>query len=317
MMIPRLRFVSRAIMCAGALAAVLIPLALRQTAQHSYEALDLPAIPTLGRNSQAAGHWGSLDDGVAGVTISAGGEAIPAAIEHWATVVISYRPAPGVQRPWNQPSNVLGPVTGDPTDIVSFGDLDRAQIHQGVAPGQITLEFGGGIRNGSGPDFAVFENGFLKQNGIFAELAYVEVSSDGNHFARFMSEFLHQEPVGPGDPLDPTAIYNLAGKHTNNIFINAEGLAEGQSWGTPFDLETLEQHPHVLRGTLDLDGVRFVRIIDIPGTGDFQDSQGNPIYDPWPTANSGSGGFDLAGIGVIHPMLGFESFAQSQPQPSP
>ncbi len=283
----------------------------------SHEALDLPPIPTLGRYSQAAGHWGSLDDGIAGVTVSPAGEVIPAAIHHWATAVVSYRPAPGVQRPWNHPQNALGPISGDPTHIVSLGDLDRAQIRQGVPPGAITLEIGSGIRNGPGPDFAVFENGFLKQNGIFAELAYVEVSSDGVHFARFSSEFLHPHPVGPGDPLDPTAIYNLAGKHTNNIYINADGFAEGQSWGTPFDLETLRFHPHVAAGILDLDRVRFVRIIDIPGTGDFRDSQGNPIYDPWPTANSGSGGFDLAGVGVLHPMLGFESFAQSQSDRDP
>lgn len=287
--------------------AVLVTLLLRQPQSH--EALELPPIANLGRFSQAAGFSGAMDDGIAGVTVSPNGEKIPPPMQHWATRVVSYRPAPGVQRVWSHAANALGPISGDPTDIVSLGDLDRAQIRQGVPPGQITLEFASGIRNGSGPDFAVFENGFLKQNGIFAELAYVEVSSDGIHFVRFPSQSWHPHPVGPGDPLDPTAIYNLAGKHTNNIYVNPEGLAEGQSWGTPFDLEELKDHGDVL----DLEAVRFVRLIDIPGSGDFRDSLGNPIYDPWPTANSGSGGFDLAGIAVLHPSLGFETFAEAQP----
>lgn len=278
-----------------------------------HQALELPPIANLGRFSQAAGQSGAVDDGIVGVTIAANGEPIPPPIQHWATGVVSYRPAPGVRRPWSHAPNALGPISGDPTDIVSLGDLDRAQLRQGVPPGEITLEFASGIRNGSGPDFAVFENGFLKQNGIFAELAYVEVSSDGIHFTRFPSQFWHPHPVGPGDPLDPTAIYNLAGKHTNNLYRNPEGLWEGQSWGTPFDLEELKDHPQVLAGTVNLEAIRFVRLVDIPGTGDFTDSLGHPIYDPWPTANTGSGGFDLAGIAVLHPTLGFETFAEAQP----
>lgn len=43
--------------------------------------------------------------------------------------------------------------------------------------------------------------------------------------------------------------------------------------------------------------IRYVRIVDIPGSGDFLDSLGNPILDAWLT--TGSGGFDLRAIGVI------------------
>ena len=49
---------------------------------------------------------------------------------------------------------------------------------------------------------------------------------------------------------------------------------------------------------------RYVRLVDIPGSGDFLDSQGNPILDAWRTGG-GSGGFDFrlgpgVGVGVIH-----------------
>ncbi|MCC5841967.1 MAG: PEP-CTERM sorting domain-containing protein [Opitutales bacterium] len=43
--------------------------------------------------------------------------------------------------------------------------------------------------------------------------------------------------------------------------------------------------------------IHYVRIVDIPGSGDFPDSLGNPILDAWLT--TGSGGFDLRAIGVI------------------
>src|SRR5262249_8052165 len=105
----------------------------------------------------------------------------------WATGVASYLPAPGVDSDWSDSTKALHELTqqDDPFDIVSLGDLDANQIATGTQPGQITLSFAGGIRNQTGPDFSVFENALGTQNAVFAELAYVEVSSDGTHFARF------------------------------------------------------------------------------------------------------------------------------------
>ncbi|MFM7423632.1 MAG: calcium-binding protein [Elainella sp.] len=115
----------------------------------------------------------------------------------WATAVVDYSPAPGVEDPWRSPEKVLGEVsrTDSFRDIVSLGDLDEAQIAAGAKPGEITLLFGSGIRDGEDADFVVFENGFDNRGGIFGELAYVEVSSDGVNFARFASESLTGEPV--------------------------------------------------------------------------------------------------------------------------
>lgn len=208
----------------------------------------------------------------------------------WADSVVSYLPAPGVAASWTDPTKALGAVTGVNTDIVSLGDLDATQIANGVAPGQITLRFSMGIANGPGADFAVFENGFMSGNKVFAELGYVEVSSDGVNFARFPSVYTAATaPVGGYGAIDPTGVYNLVGKHVN---------AYGNSWGTPFDLQDLVSHPLVQNGQVNLSAIYYVRIVDIPGSGDFKDSLGNPIYDAWVTW--GSGGVDLEAIGVIH-----------------
>ena len=195
------------------------------------------------------------------------------------------------------PENTLGPVTGNNGDIASLGDMNRAQIDAWLAdpvnnpgPGQITLTFGQAIYNGAGQDFAVFENGFGGTTNFFAELGYVDVSTDGINWSRFVSDVV--DPPGPSGYLqqDATNIYNLAGKHKN---------AYGDSWGTPFDLETLLDDPNVLAGLVDLNEINFVRIVDIPGDGQcFFDGDGDAISDAWVTW--GSGGVDLEAVGVIN-----------------
>ncbi|MDQ8192966.1 hypothetical protein QEH59_00915 [Coraliomargarita sp. SDUM461004] len=183
-------------------------------------------------------------------------------------------------------NNALGEYN---SSLLSLGDLDAAAIANGDTPGSITLAFDG-FRNGEGWDFAVFENGFTFDGGLFAELAYVEVSSDGINFARFDSISLNTEANGPGfgsafQGFDMTNVYNLAGKHASG-------------YGTPFDLEQLSDHELAIAGTLDLQNIQYVRLIDIPGDGSYLDSQGNGIIDNWVT--TGTGGFDLRAIGYAY-----------------
>ncbi len=170
-------------------------------------------------------------------------------------------------------------IPGGAMDVVSLGD-----------GGSATLGFDSPIANGEGPDFAVFENGFPAQTapfGDYLELAFVEVSTDGQHFVRFPSVSMTQDSIqidGFGQ-LNPEKIHNLAGKYVVN-------------YGTPFDLADLADSSGI-----NPDSINFVRIVDV--TGDLHanyaryDSQGHKINDPWPSPYW-SGGFDLDAVGVIH-----------------
>ncbi|MDB0037977.1 T9SS type A sorting domain-containing protein [bacterium] len=172
--------------------------------------------------------------------------------------------------------------SGDATSPTGFPDGSCISLgDSGVA----ILTFPQPITNESGPDFAVFENGFSDQ---FLELAFVEVSSDGVNFTRFpaISNTPTETQIGPFDALgDATLLNNLAGKYKVN-------------YGTPFDLEELV-------GTigLNISAITHVKIIDVVGMVNGNhvqlDSNGNPINDPYATAFPQCG-FDLDAIGVIH-----------------
>jgi hypothetical protein len=225
----------------------------------------------------------------------------------WTNYLRSDIDAPSSDPTFGDPSRGLGPVTGDNFDVVSLGDLDAAQIGAGQPSGELTLQIQP-IRNLPGADFVIFENGLASEydtggagvNGVFGELAYVEVSSDGIHFARFPSISLTPSAVGDYGSIDPTDVFNLAGKHAN---------AYGECWGTPFDLSALAEHPLVVAGTVDLNAIRYIRLVDIPGNGSFFDEATptpHPIYDSWWTY--GSGGFDLEAVGAVSVPVTFDEW---------
>lgn len=221
---------------------------------------------------------GAIDPGIPGFV---NGDVNPVFVG-WATECVDYSPAPGVSSTYSDPVATLGPVN---SSIASLGDLDTAQIAAGDVPGEITLSFDASIYNGEGADFAVFENGFMSGGKLFAELAYVEVSTDGVNFVQFPSISLTEDLVGAYGTIDATDVYNLAGKHAKH-------------YGTPFDLENLVGDPLVTSSLVDLNDINYVKLIDIPGSGDFLDSDGNSIYDAWVTR--GSGGLDLDAVGVVN-----------------
>jgi hypothetical protein len=221
----------------------------------------------------------------------------PAKISAWADALVNYSPAPGVVAmdsfgggPHNEPARGLGAADGL---TVSLGDLDAAQISAGVPVGRMTLSFAQPIFNGPGADLAVFENAstFFTAPVIFGELAFVEVSSSGVDFVRFPAVSRNTEadldaPFGRDFAgIDTTNIYNLAGVHPMRT-------------GTPFDLAELTSAAAVVSGAVNLSGIRFVRLVDIPGNGAFTDSLGNPVLDPWLSVESG--GFDLDAVGGIN-----------------
>lgn len=200
-----------------------------------------------------------------------------ASITNWATGWQDYHIGADVVTSWQTPEKALGKAFGDSYDIVTLGN-----------GGSITLTFGGNIVNGAGADFAVFENSF---SDTFLELGWVEVSSDGSNFFRFTNYSFTPKAVAAFGSVDPTNIDGLAGKYK-------------QGWGTPFDLDQLKG----IAG-LDINAVKYVRIVDIVGDGSARDSLNNVIYDPHKTV--GSGGFDLDAIGVIH-----YAAATAVPEPS-
>ena len=224
-----------------------------------------------------------------GGTIDQGIRSTDPRIVGWVSDVVDYSLSHQLASVTPNSAAIIGPYKGA---FFILGDMDRDHIDAYLedpvnnrGPGYVTVTFEFPIMNGEGPDFAVFENAFGSGGGVFAELAYVEVSTNGIDFARFPSISLTTGLVGGYGTIDGSNVYNLAGKHISG-------------YGTPFNLNDLEGHELVLSGVVKLDEVWFVRIVDIPGSGDFKDSLGNPIYDAWLTF--GTGGFDFTGLGVLH-----------------
>ncbi len=215
------------------------------------------------------------------------------AIVGWATGFTEIIYGASVAERWQTPEKSLGPAEGNSLDVVVLG-----------RGGSVTLSFTNPITNGPGADFAVFENSF---SPTFLELAWVEVSSDGEHFVRFPNlSYVPAPESGSVGAVDPTDLFGFAGKYQ-------------QGFGTPFDLETLADVRTAIRdgtdafapdfreaftngfegGTgLDLESIRYIRLVDVVGDGSAVDAGDVAVYDPYPT--TGSAGFDLDAVAVLN-----------------
>jgi len=154
--------------------------------------------------------------------------------------------------------------------------------------GSVTVGFATEITNGPGDDFVVFENGFYYQ-GVYMELGFVEVSTNGFDYAR-MPAFCRQDSVvGPWDTSDSSLFYNLAGNFIGGTGIDLQDLIDAND-------------PLVMAGDVDLDHINFVRIVDVIGDlagNATQDHLGRPVADPYPTSGAASG-MDVTGVAVIN-----------------
>lgn len=182
----------------------------------------------------------------------------------------------------NAADTSLGVATyGTPADATGEANNQVVSLGDG---GVATYTLETPLSNGEGFDFTVYENSFADD---FLELAFVEVSSDGEHFIRFPSVSLTQtdEQVEAFGALEATKIYNLAGKYRALL-------------GTPFDLAELADSAGI-----DISEITHLRVRDVVGSLDDEivsyDSQGNKVNDPWPT-DFASGGFDLDAVALIH-----------------
>jgi hypothetical protein len=192
----------------------------------------------------------------------------------YAVSVLAYAPGAGGEL---SPADAIGPPTGGG---LHAGSLDTASIGVG---GSITLEFAVNCANGPGTDLLVCENPFLVGGGptAFAEVCFVEVSSDGQIFARFPTRY-----TGPVGPFLPTAgalpawYSGLAGARPvlANPPLGPDPLDVVHAGGDAFDFSELLDHPAVLSGDVSVDAIQWVRLVDIE-TGTVLDDQGVAIWD--------------------------------------
>ena len=188
-----------------------------------------------------------------------------------------------VQQSWMDISDtLLGKVSyGELSNIFGIADNNTVSLGDG---GFAKIHFSTPIVNGGGFDFAVFENSFSND---FLELAFIEVSSNGQDFFRFPATSNTQSDfqIGTFGTIDATKINNLAGKY----------LA---MYGTPFDLDEMND----IQG-LDIMQITDIKIIDVIGSINPEfatyDNQNQIVNDPYPTSFE-SGGFDLDAVGIIH-----------------
>mgnify|MGYP004512331185 CR=1 FL=1 len=200
-----------------------------------------------------------------------------------------------VVRGLQQINGTTGAYANAGTDTNGTGIANGSVVSLGDG-GTATVTFSKAIANGSGFDFAIFENGFASGSSgkAYLELAFVEVSSDGVNFFRFPSHNEYpsnyiQNSTDAGGPgfatMDARYLNNFAGKYIG-------------SYGTPFDLSDLPDN-----ALLDKSKITHVKIIDVVGTNadgyKTFDSFGNVAVDPFPTPFASSG-FDLDAVGVIN-----------------
>ncbi len=205
------------------------------------------------------------------------------------TLIIGWANGCTVERGWlDITDKSLGYATsGTAASVLGAPDLDVLSLgDSGVA----VVTFLYSIRNGEGPDFAVFENGFpnpIDASMAYLEFAFVEVSSDGSNFVRFPATCNIQDTqqIDNFTYMDASLVDNLAGKYITG-------------YGTPFDLEELKD-----AAGLDVNNITHIRLVDVVGILDplyaSSDKSGRMINDPHPSPYP-TCGFDLNAVAVLH-----------------
>jgi len=224
--------------------------------------------------------------------------------QFYATQILSRTLGSPSQSGFQDTNDILGGPSGDPNTGGSTHVLNL-----GVG-GNVTLGFDStdgltrrNITNGDGADFIVFENAFYAGTDTtksFAELVFVEVSSNGTDFARFPTLSLTPSAVGPFGTINPANVSGFAGVHPVLANVDTNSINPFDSTvagGDAFDLSSLGSNALVLSGKVDLNAIRYIRLIDVVGDGTLLDSVGHAIYDP---TGSGSGGADIDSVAVIH-----------------
>jgi len=150
------------------------------------------------------------------------------------------------------PNNILGPPDTAATEL--FPSANPEELLTLGSGGSIILVFNdGGITDGEGPDFTVFENVFLHLGEFpFQETAFVEVSEDGESWFRFSHDdetligLAGVTPtIGSADPTNPSISggdsFDLADLGLERVYyvklIDTEGFVNDS--GPSFDLDAV------------------------------------------------------------------------------
>lgn len=213
----------------------------------------------------------------------------------FATSVAQYSPGPNANPSFVDPTRALGGPQGGG---LAGGGLDIVALGVG---GTLTLGFDVTIVDGPGADLTVSENGFTfgGPSSVFAEVALVEVSTDGVNFVRFPTRY--SGPVGPLPPFGSSDMGTFGGLCGGlPVVANVQsGLVDPfdpvVSGGEALDLAELANDPAVVNGLVDLQAIHFVRLVDVP-EGVFLDSFGNTIWDH----GGATGSADIDAVTAIH-----------------
>lgn len=202
-------------------------------------------------------------------------------------------PGPGL---FNTNSALGGP------DFVSSGFFSVYSLGAG---GRATFGFADSIRNGEGDDFIVFENAFELFGGptfsdptglSFAEVCFVEVSTNGIDFVRFPTSYNGPDaahPVFGGSAFGSFDGFGGCGPVLADVGNGDDPRNAALAGGDALDLSDLLLEPEVISGAVDLQNINFVRLVDVV-EGTQVDSQGNTIWD-----DRGSDPDDSADIDAI------------------
>ncbi len=176
--------------------------------------------------------------------------------------------------------------------------LGGSHVHSLGIAGDLTLGFAAPITDGPGADLIVSENPFRLAGSwwqSFAEMMFVEVSSDGVQFVRFPSRYFGP-PVWPG-AFGTVPVGSYSGLAGANPVLATSPTADPQdvveAGGDAFDLADLVLLPEVQNGLVDLQAIVQVRLVDVQ-SGVSLDSLGTPIFDP------STGSADVDAVTVIH-----------------
>jgi hypothetical protein len=238
--------------------------------------------------------------------------------QFFATQIVTRTVGTQQQSAFADPNYALGAPRGGGT---TSNSIDCYCLGNG---GSLTLGFDlpqspRAIVNSPGRDFIVSENSFYQDEDptrAFAEMMWVEVSSNGVDFARFPAHSRIAMPVGPFGTIDPALTKGFAGVMPvlANVDENDIDPFDLQTaGGDSFDLEWLTGDPNVVAGAVNLDLIRYVRLVDVIGNGASLDSSGQPLYDP---TGVGIGGADVDSVAVVHGVTLPGSVTGLVPEPS-